>query len=162
MKTYSIVAAALCAAAAMPAQAGEAGQWIWRAGVHAVQPKSDNHAVVNVDEAAMLTFGGTYLITPHWGVEVLAALPFSHDIKLNGGDKVAETEHLPPTVSLQYHLNPAGAVRPYFGVGLNYTVFFSEKTSGALEGSKLGLDPSFDYAASHLAEAFTELGDQAR
>lgn len=148
MKTYSIVAAAICAAAAMPvAQADDASQWIWRAGVHAVQPKSNNHAVVDVDEAAMLTFGGTYLMTPNWGVEVLAALPFTHDINLNGGGKVAETDHLPPTVSLQYHFNPAGIVRPYVGAGLNYTVFFNEKTSGALAGSKLSLDSSFGLAA---------------
>ncbi|HEX7115129.1 MAG TPA: OmpW family outer membrane protein [Steroidobacter sp.] len=129
------------------AEAQEADRWIWRAGVHNVQPKSDNHDLVNVDSGAMLTFSGTYLVTPNWGVEVLAALPFSHDIDLNGGGRVAETEHLPPTISLQYHFNPTGAMRPYIGAGLNYTLFFSEETTGALAGSKLELDPSFGLAA---------------
>jgi outer membrane protein len=78
---------------------------------------------------------------------VLAALPFEHDINLNGGGKVADTEHLPPTLSLQYHFNPAGAVRPYVGAGVNYTLFFNETTTGALSGAKLELDPSFGPAA---------------
>jgi outer membrane protein len=129
------------------AEAQESNHWIWRAGVHSVQPKSDNHAIVNVDGSAMLTFSGTYLFAPNWGVEVLAGLPFKHDINLNAGGKAAETKHLPPTVSLQYHFNPSGAVRPYVGAGLNYTLFFNEKTTGALSGSKLELDPSFGVAA---------------
>ena len=32
---------------------------------------------------------------------------------------------LPPTVLLQYHANPKGRIRPYVGVGLNYTIFYS-------------------------------------
>lgn len=120
-----------------------AGNWLVRAGGHSVQPKSDNHSVVNVEAAQSLTFNVTYLITPNWGVEVLAALPFSHDINLNGGGKVGETKHLPPTVSVQYHFLPDLKVRPYVGVGLNGTIFFSEKTTGALAGSELSLDSSF-------------------
>jgi outer membrane protein len=148
MRFPRIVLLASMAAIATPAaQAQESGQWIWRVGVHSVQPKSDNGDLVTVDSAATLTFNATYLFTPNWGIEVLAALPFSHDINLIDGDKVAETKHLPPTVSLQYHFNPNGSVRPYIGAGLNYTLFFSEKTSGALAGAELKLDPSFGPAA---------------
>lgn len=143
MKLHAAILAALAVSVGSVAQAQDAGDWIWRAGVHTVQPKSDNHSLVNVDGAAMLTFSGTYLFARNWGVEVLAALPFEHDINLNGGGKVAQTKHLPPTVSLQYHLNPDGAVRPYVGAGLNYTLFFSEDTTGALAGSKLKLDGAF-------------------
>ncbi|MDY0068040.1 MAG: OmpW family outer membrane protein [Steroidobacteraceae bacterium] len=140
--------AALTALAATPVvHAQDAGRWIWRAGMHTVQPKSHNHSVVNVDSAAMLTFSGAYKFTPHLGVEVLGGAPFKHDINLNGGGQVAETKHLPPTVSLQYYVNPNSAVRPYVGLGLNYTLFFSEETTGALAGSKLELDPSFGLAA---------------
>lgn len=148
LRSRSALLISLAVAAAVPAaQAQDAGEWIWRAGVHTVQPKSDNHAIVNVDSAAMLTFNGTYMFASNWGVEVLAALPFEHDINLNGGGKVAETKHLPPTVSLQYHFNPNGTIRPYVGAGLNYTVFFSEDTTGALAGTKLELDSSFGPAA---------------
>jgi outer membrane protein len=134
--------------AAMPlAQAQDAGDFIWRVGVHNVRPKSDNHDVVNVDTGASLTFNGTYMLASHFGVELLAAMPFAHDINLNGGGKVAETKHLPPTLSLQYHFNPNGSWRPYAGAGLNYTLFFHEKTVGALSGADLELDPSWGLAA---------------
>jgi outer membrane protein len=148
MRLPSIVLlASMAATATSAAQAQESNEWIWRAGVHSVQPKSDNGDLVTVDSAVTLTFNATYLFSPSWGIEVLAALPFSHDINLNGGGKVAETKHLPPTVSLQYHFNPNGSFRPYMGAGLNYTLFFSEKTSGVLTGTKLKLDPSFGPAA---------------
>lgn len=129
------------------ARAADAGDWLWRVGAHSVRPKSDNHDVVNVDSATTLTFNATRLITPNWGVELLAALPFEHDINLNGGGKVASTKHLPPTLSVQYHFMPAGTVRPYAGLGLNYTLFFDEKTRGALAGTDLKLQDSFGLAA---------------
>ena len=141
------ILSALALTTALPTQAQDAGDWIWRVGVHNVRPKSDNHSLVNVDAAASLTFNATYMFAPNWGVEVLAALPFEHDINLNGGGKVAQAKHLPPTVSVQYHLNPNGAWRPYVGAGLNYTLFFDEKTSGALAGAKLELEPSLGLAA---------------
>mgnify|MGYP001048269651 FL=1 len=148
MKTAQVLLATLAIGAVSTlAHAQDDTRWIWRAGVHHVQPKSDNHGTVNVDGSAMLSFSGTYLFAPNWGVEVLGALPFEHDIDLNSGGKVAETKHLPPVVSLQYHFNPNGTVRPYLGAGINYTMFFSEDTTGALAGSKLELDPSFGLAA---------------
>jgi outer membrane protein len=147
MKLAAAVLSALTLTTALPTQAQEAGDWIWRVGIHNVRPKSDNHDLVNVDAGASLTFNATYMLAPRWGVAVLAALPFEHDINLNSGGKVAKTKHLPPTVSLQYHFNPNGAWRPYVGAGVNYTLFFDEKTRGALAGTKLELDPSWGLAA---------------
>ena len=147
MKLAAAILTVLGSATVLPvAHAQDAGDWIWRMGVHNVRPKSDNHGVVNVDAGAAFTFNGTYMIAPNWGVELLAALPFEHDINLNAGGKVAETKHLPPTLSLQYHFNPNGAWRPYVGAGLNYTLFFDEKTT-ALSGARLELDPSWGLAA---------------
>jgi outer membrane protein len=148
MKLAAVFLTVLGSAALLPAaQAQDAGDWVWRVGVHNVRPKSDNHDIVNVRTGSSLTFNGTYFLSPNWGVELLAGLPFEHDVKLNGGGKVAKTKHLPPTLSLQYHFNPNGAWRPYAGLGVNYTLFFDEKTRGALGGSKLELDPSWGVAA---------------
>lgn len=147
MRLAAAVLSLLATATVLPAaHAQDSGDWLFRVGVHNVRPKSDNHNIVNVDASASLTFNGTYMVAPHWGVEVLAALPFGHDINLNGGGKVAKTKHLPPTLSLQYHFNPNGAWRPYIGAGVNYTLFFDEQTGGALEGAKLELDPSWGLA----------------
>jgi len=149
MKTVSKkpVAVALALALAGSAGAADASDWIVRVGGHYVDPKSDNHPVVSVDSGQSLTFNATYMFAPNWGVELLAAWPFSHDITLNAdGSKVGETKHLPPTLSLQYHFLPDGKIRPYVGAGLNATIFFDEKTTGALAGTDLKLDDSFGVA----------------
>jgi outer membrane protein len=122
------------------------GDWLIRAGVTNVDPKSNNHDVVSVDSATSVTFNFTYMMTANWGVEVLAAYPFEHDIYLVDGPKVGSTKHLPPTVSLQYHFAPASTFQPYVGFGVNYTYFFSENTTGALQGVNLNLDDSWGLA----------------
>ncbi len=134
------------------AQAYDAGDWIVRGGIWGVFPKSDNLTLapgthVEVDNGYSVGFNVTYMATPNIGVEVLGAWPFSHDIKLSGAGKVAETKHLPPTVTVQYHFLPSNNVRPYVGAGFNYTFFFDEKTKGALAGGKLSLKDSWGLAA---------------
>jgi outer membrane protein len=145
--TTAALMTAVGLALAGAAQAGDSSAWILRVGAHDVEPKSSNHSVVNVDAARMLTFNLTRKLNDNWGVEVLAALPFQHDINLNTGGKVADVKHLPPTVSVQYHFAPHAKFRPYVGAGLNATIFFSEHTTGALAGADLNLDTSFGPAA---------------
>ncbi len=141
----AMVAGLVCLSLTGLTHAAEKGDWIVRVGAHSIDPKSDNSPVVSVDSATQLTFDFTYLISDHVGVEVLAALPFEHDIKLNGGPVVASTKHLPPTASLNYRFGGAN-IQPYIGVGLNYTRFSGEKTRGALAGSSLDLDSSIGFA----------------
>lgn len=143
MKTR-ILAAALLTAVAMDAGADDSA-WRMRVGVHNVDPKSDNGTLAGmratVDSAAGLTFNVDYFFTPHLAIDVLAALPFEHDIQLNGG-AAGSTRQLPPTVSLQYHLQPQAKIAPFVGVGLNYTMFFNEESSLG----DLRLDDSFGLA----------------
>jgi outer membrane protein len=149
-KVQSATLLAAVAAATLGAQPAlaEKGDIILRGGVHAVNPKSDNSPLVNVDEGYSPSINLTYFLSDNWAIDVLGALPFKHDINLNGGGKVAETKHLPPTIGLQYHFLPQGAVfRPYIGAGVNFTLFFDEATTGALAGSDLSLDNSFGVAA---------------
>lgn len=47
---------------------------------------------------------------------------------------------------MQYYFNPETKVRPYVGLGLNYTAFFSTKSIAGL-GDDLKLDGSFRLAA---------------
>lgn len=136
----------LSAATATNAMAVEKGDWIVRAGWTSVSPKSDNSDIVSVNEAASLGVNLSYFFTDNLSVEVLAAYPFEHDIRLVDGPVVASTEHLPPTVSVQYHFLPNNAFKPYVGAGINYTAFFSTKTTGPLENSRLSLDNSWGLA----------------
>lgn len=146
MKTALCAIVLLGAAAANTAVAFEQGDWLIRFGASDVDPKSNNNPVVSVDSAWSATFNFTYMMTDNWGVEVLAAWPFEHDISLVDGPKVGKTKHLPPTVSLQYHFMPASKWQPYLGAGVNYTNFFDEKLYGPLEGASLKLDDSWGLA----------------
>jgi outer membrane protein len=137
----------------------EKGDWLLRAGVTQIDTDSDGlqlapGTTVSADSAAGVTFNGTYMLTDNLGLELLAALPYKHDIELNG-DKVGSTKHLPPTFSLQWH-QPIGSssIVPYAGVGINYTIFFDDKTQGALQGTDLSLDNSIGLAAQLGADWF--------
>lgn len=154
-KTTLLLPASLAAAlalAASPAMAQSKGDWTVAAGVHQVAPKSNNGTLagglkVDVDSDIKPTITGEYFIADNLGIEILAALPFKHDINIDGLGRVGSTKHLPPVVSLQYHFNSKGKVSPFLGAGINYTTFFSEKTGGALAGSKLKMEDSWGLAA---------------
>lgn len=132
------------------------GDWIVRVGPAHVSPNDDSGelsgvagAEVSVDSATSLGITVTWMANEQVGIGVLGAWPFRHDIQgagaLAGAGRIAEVKHLPPTVTLQYHLNPAAGIRPYVGAGINYTTFFSEKTHG-LGGASISLDDSWGWA----------------
>ena len=161
MKTLRIAIAAVLALAATPALAQSAGSWTVGVGAHNVAPKSDNGTLtatplgnlkMDVGSNVRPTITAEYFVRDNLGVEVLAALPFQHDISVVGVGKVGSTKHLPPTVSLQYHFGQ-GKVKPFVGVGLNYTTFFSTKSEGAIAGTNLDLSDSWGLAA-HLGVDF--------
>lgn len=154
MKTTSKLGIALGAALLFgaAAHAEDAGNWVVKVGAHNVDPQSDNGKLakgtlaVDVGSSAGLTVTAERMMTPNWGIEVLAALPFEHDVKLNGA-KAATVKHLPPTFSLQYHFMQDNTFSPFVGVGINYTTFFDEKTTGPLTGAKLNLTDTWGPAA---------------
>ena len=139
---------ALLLAGATVAQAATAGEspWLARFGVSKIVPTTNSGSIlpgqVDIGSAAGPTVNLAYFFTPHLAIDVLGGLPFKHDIKLNGG-KVATTKQLPPIVSLQYHFAPEARVRPFVGVGVNYTYFFDEKLHN---GAKLELSDSWGAA----------------
>lgn len=53
-----------------------------------------------------------------------------------GQDKLASTWAFPPIVTLQYHFDRIGGIRPYVGAGVEYIHYFASKseTTGALAG----------------------------
>ena len=146
-----LAAALVLGGLAAPAFAQQAGDWTFGVGVHQVNPKSDNGSVVGgtldveVGSNVRPTITAEYFVRDNLGIEVLAAWPFEHDISIKGVGQVGSTKHLPPTISLQYHFGE-GKVKPFVGAGINYTLFMSEETEGALAGSDLELDDSFGLA----------------
>jgi outer membrane protein len=167
LRTRHIAGALLAlgfAATAIPAHAVQMGDWLVRAGVGHVSPDDKSGQItgvagsgVGVDSGTSVAFNFTYMWTDNVGVELLASLPFKHDLKGEGTisalGKIAEVKHLPPTLLLVYNFNPASGVRPYAGIGVNHTFFFSEKVTGALSGPGLANDISLKSSTGLAIEA---------
>ncbi|MHC8405559.1 OmpW/AlkL family protein [Pseudomonas sp. TMB3-21] len=136
------------ALAAPLAYAHEAGDILVRAGAITVNPKADSSSV-KVDQGPLkgADLGGkatmssdtqlglnfAYMFSSHWGLELLAASPFEHDVKLKGtalgaaNGKLGTLKHLPPTLSVVYYpLDGKSAFQPYVGAGINYTWIYDE------------------------------------
>ncbi|ATA24035.1 outer membrane protein OmpW [Brenneria goodwinii] len=148
----------LLATALLPAfaQAHQAGDVIVRGGTATVRPVEGSDNVLNlgsfkVDNNTQLGLTFSYLVTDNIGVELLAATPFTHKVGLNGVGTIAEVSHLPPSLMAQYYFgDSADKLRPYLGVGVNYTMFFDEKFNdrGKSNGlSDLSLKNSWGVAA---------------
>jgi outer membrane protein len=148
MLSASLVALAL---AAPLAHAHEAGDIILRAGAITVNPKADSSSVkvdqgplagtnlggkATMDSDTQLGLNFAYMLNNHWGIELLAATPFEHDVKLKGtalpaaNGKLGSLKHLPPTLSVVYYpLDSKSAFQPYVGGGINYTWIYDESLS---------------------------------
>lgn len=141
-----LIAGALASPFAMAHQAGDI---LARGGLAIVSPQESSDDVlktgefeINSNQQLGLTLG--YMITDNWGVELLAATPFAHRVSTRDLGEIAKVKHLPPTLMAQYYFgNAQSKVRPYVGVGVNYTTFFDEKAVGKL--AQLGdVDVSLD------------------
>lgn len=122
--------------------------WQVRAGASLIVPQSDNGSILNhtadvtIDNQTGPTVNLGYYLTPNWAIDVLGGLPFKHQINVNG-NRAGETKHLPPIVTLQYHFRPEATLRPFIGLGVNYTTFLDEKLDS---GAKLKLSDSWGLA----------------
>ena len=144
-----MIAAALASPVAMAHQAGDI---LVRGGLAFVSPQTSSDNVLGtgeleIDSNMQLGLTLSYLITDNWGVELLAATPFSHSVSPAGLGEVAKVKHLPPTLMAQYYFGDANSkVRPYIGAGINYTTFFDEQGRGALDGTDVSVDSSWGMA----------------
>jgi len=144
-------------AASFSVQAIQEGDMFMRFTATQVAPSSSSGSfsgatsvIPEAEDSTTLGFTFVYMMSNNLGFEVLAALPFEHDITA-GGAKIATTKQLPPTVSVQYYFNPTNKFRPYVGAGLNYTVFFNDNINADVAAdlginSDLELDDSFGLA----------------
>ncbi|MBY6094555.1 outer membrane protein OmpW [Ferrimonas balearica] len=153
MKT-KLLSLAILTALSAPAFSHEAGDFIVRVGAATVAPNESSQDVAGlgefaVDDNTQLGLNFTYMVTNNFGVELLAATPFSHEVTLPEADinNLAKVKHLPPTLMAQYYFG-SGNLRPYIGAGVNMTVFFDEKFTNDLDGalSDLDVDTSFGLA----------------
>ena len=158
IKRQALLMAAVAAGLSMTAMAETAGTWTVGVGAGYVDPESGNGTLttedfgkldVDVDYDVRPTITAEYFVADNVGIELLAALPFHHDIDLKDADGnilKAKTQHLPPTLSLQYHFDNINSnVKPFIGVGANYTTFFKERIYDGND-SDLEIDDSWGVA----------------
>lgn len=169
--TASLIALAIASPAAF---AYKEGDIIVRGGAATVDPQENSSRIstaatgkidgtsAGVNSDTQLGLTGTYMLTDHVGIELLAATPFNHDISVKGIDAAlgapagtidgsfADVKQLPPTLSLQYYpMQASSAFQPYVGAGLNYTIFFDDNLTGRQKAngfSNLDLDNSVGLA----------------
>lgn len=127
---------ALGATCALPAAAQEAqGNWLLRA--RAVRIDTANHSdaigalavpadAIHVNDKTIPEIDVTYFFTPNIAAELVLTVPQKQRVTiaqsaLGGPVDIGSFKHLPPSLMLQYHFIPNGTVRPYAGIGLNYT-----------------------------------------
>ncbi len=96
---------------------------------------------VTPDESSSTSIGGeatadtsivpeldiTYFWSKNFATELILATS-KHDMGAKttalGDLSLGDTWALPPTLTMQYHFNPEGTIRPYIGAGINYTIFY--------------------------------------
>jgi outer membrane protein len=132
-----LTAGAAAQAEEMPVSLGTAGHFQARLRGAAVLP--DASAKISISGA---NIGGvttasdsfvpeadlTYFITDHISVEAIAAVT-KHTVRNSVAGTVSNVWLLPPTITAQYQFDPTGPIRPYLGVGVNYTVFYDPKSA---------------------------------
>lgn len=147
----------------------DAGNWLVRGRAISIRPAASSEDILSskvggrvanteldVEDAWSLDIDFTYMLTKNWGAELLLDTSSKHNIVGKGSalsplGTVVEARVLPPALVLQYHFSPDQKVRPYAGVGFNYTYFFDEKSTSSLDNafnggnsiSDVKLDSSF-------------------
>jgi len=82
----------------------------------------------SLSDSAVPEIDATYFVSEHFAVEAIAATT-KHSASHSVAGPLGSVWLLPPTVTVQYHLQPNDPLfRPYVGVGLNYTFFYNAKS----------------------------------
>lgn len=123
-----LMAAALIAA--LPASA-LADNWMMR--VRAIQVAPDvgtSPAVPGLDVSKewVPEVDFTYFVSPNIGVELILGTA-RHEVTL-GSTSLGKLNHLPPTLTVQYHFDATPSIKPYVGAGVNYTRFYNVDLPG--------------------------------
>jgi outer membrane protein len=130
--TLRLAAVAAAALALQPAFADE-GPWLVRVrALHLDSANKDSTGLgLSINNKTFPEVDFSYFIAPNIAAELILTYPQKQTIYSNGTE-IGSLKHLPPTLTLQYHFNPTGTVRPYVGAGVNYTNFSSVEFAPAV------------------------------
>lgn len=147
-KTAACAAVMLASMGAGSAMAADEGPWLVRARIAELTMDNKSDPVggtgasdrIHVNNKTIPDVDISYFWNKNIATEMLLTIPQKQDVTLDG-TKIGTFKHLPPTLLVQYHFLPDGDVRPYVGVGINYTIISSVNLAGgtlALDHSSVG------------------------
>ena len=143
-----LAAIAVAALSLQPTFADE-GPWLVRLrALHLDSANKDGTGLgLSVNNKTFPELDISYFVAPNIAAELVLTYPQRHTLYA-GGSEIGSLKHLPPTLTLQYHFNPTGSVRPYVGAGLNYTNFSSVTFAPAVQAA---LKPGIKHNSVGLA-----------
>lgn len=104
----------------------------------------------SITDSYRATVAAGIFLNDYLSLDLLAGIPPQHNF-YGDGVKLGNTKYLPPTLSIQYHMNRGQRLQPYLGVGINYVYFYDTKT---LDGSDVDLSSSYGVALNAGLEYF--------
>ncbi|HWH74109.1 MAG TPA: OmpW family outer membrane protein [Methylibium sp.] len=135
--TLSLVAPAV--------HAQDSGDWLVRArAIHLNSENKDRTPLdLSINDRWIPEVDISYFFTPNWATELVLTYPQKQNLRSGALDaKVGTLKHLPPTLSLQYHLTGLPGWRPYAGVGVNYTRFSSVDLPAGVDIQRNSVGPA--------------------
>lgn len=156
MKTLLMACAGAAILAGAMAPAAMAGQGDWMFRLRALHVAPDEGATispiggsVDIGTSVVPELDITYFFTDRIAVELILGVT-PHDVSaVNtslGDVDLGDVWLLPPTLTLQYHFNPDGQVRPYVGAGVNFTHFFNADLPSGSPLTSISYDNSIGFA----------------
>ncbi|KFN42512.1 hypothetical protein N789_12800 [Arenimonas oryziterrae DSM 21050 = YC6267] len=111
-------------------------------GYENVNPKSNNGQLAGAEANVSDDWGFTgslgYNFDDNWSADVWTGLTkFKHEVGIAGLGTVANVEHRPTTLTVNYHFMPAEKFSPYVGIGYGWVNVSGEEGVGALAGTQV-------------------------
>ena len=99
-------------------------------------PSTPPDARLDVDDAKTIIFGYQRYFTDNWGIDVALGIPPKHKVygrgDLEGFGQISSSKQVAPTVFANYRFGqPGDKLRPFVGIGINYTRFTDTKSTTA-------------------------------
>lgn len=157
----SLATAAMAAIIAQPAAAGDYnGDFMVRMGVSVVMPDTGTAVALNGAPLPNATHAAdipnevipsatlTYFFNKNLAAELFCCFA-KVDVDGKGtalsGVDLGDAWIFPPALTLQYHFDGFGGIKPYVGAGVQYIHFFSEGRSQLAGNPKIRLDDAFGF-----------------
>jgi outer membrane protein len=147
LKSLVLAMAAVASLAPIAAQAQSANENPWMIRVRAVdllwqngQTESVKALDIKAENQFIPEFDVSYFFTKNIAAELVLTWPQQVNINM-GGANAGKISALPPSLLMQYHFTDLGALKPYVGAGVNYTIFGNRQNFPAL-GNAYQVDQS--------------------